>query len=396
MRSPSNIHTLSLSRLYKKIKKSINHRFMEAQQEGGSLSKRSSRSDQLTALFDSYRDLSFVLSNPREPDNPILYASESFYETTGYSPSEVIGKNCRFLQGSQTSRQAVGEIRDAIREQRMTSTCLLNYKKDGTPFWNAFHLEPVNDEHGITQFYLGVQCDVTGACSHLGVDVKDPGEFFQNILNTTNKRIDETVMELVDDVKKNSRQLHESGKACVAVDDSICTPLLGALGAIDHAFCLTDPNIKGNPMVYCSPGFLKLTGYSAKELIGKPCSMLQGGDCDEEEIDRIRKAIYSTPPRPVSAVLKNYTKTGESFWNAMYIAPVNCSAGTVKYFCGVQSKVTIGEHDICAMNGPECPDNRSIQDILRQKGVIGAVRVATRGLSDNGLVRKSIDASKYE
>lgn len=334
--------------------------------------------------LDIYHNISFVLSNPREPDNPILYASESFYRTTGYGPHEVIGKNCRFLQGSQTSRQAVGEIRDAIREQRMTSTCLLNYKKDGTPFWNAFHLEPVHDEHGVTQFYIGVQCDVTRACQSLmGADMKEMSNYFQGISDDTDKKMDEILLKLVDDVKVHAEQLHARGKMSVAVDESIPTPLLTGLGVIDHAFCLTDPNSKGNPMVYCSPGFLKLTGYSAKELLGKPCSMLQREDCDQQEVERIRRAIYSTPPKSVSAVLKNYTKKGEEFWNAMYIAPVNCSAGTVKYFCGVQSKVFVDEQDVCAMK-----HSVSLQTTLRQKGVLGAVRVATRGLSDNGLVRK--------
>ncbi len=338
-------------------------------------------------LLNSYHDISFVLSNPREPDNPILYASESFYRTTGYSPDEVIGKNCRFLQGGQTSRQAVGEIRDAIREQRMTSTCLLNYKKDGTPFWNAFHLEPVHDEHGVTQFYIGIQCDVTRACQALmGADVKDPSACFETILNDTNRKLDDMLLNLVDDVKAYAAELHGLGKMSVAVDESVPSPLLSGLGAIDHAFCLTDPNLPGNPMVYCSPGFLKLTGYSAKELIGKPCSMLQGKDCDQLEVERIRAAIYSTPPKPVSAVLKNYTKKGEGFWNAMYISPVNCSAGTVKYFCGVQSKVVLGAIE-------DVKNATSLQTVLRQKGVIGAVRVATRGLSDNGLVRKSTNQS---
>lgn len=358
---------------------------MESQEKRKEEANQDSSLPDHVTCFDSYHDISFVLSNPREPDNPILYASDSFYKTTGYSPSEVIGKNCRFLQGGQTSRQAVGEIRDAIREQRMTSTCLLNYKKDGTPFWNAFHLEPVHDEHGVTQFYIGIQCDVTRACQFLmGPDMQEPSSCFEAVLNVTNKKkMDELLTKLVGDVKAHAGELHRRGTMSVAVDESVPSPLLGGLGSIDHAFCLTDPNIRGNPMVYCSPGFLKLTGYSAPELIGKPCSMLQGEDCDQDEVDRIRAAIYSTPPKPVSAVLRNYTKKGEGFWNAMYIAPVNCSAGTVKYFCGVQSRVSVGARE-------DIKNSTSLQTMLRQKGVIGAVRVATRGLSDNGLVRKSV------
>jgi len=357
-------------------------------------SRGGSHLKEVEKAFESY-SLSFVLSNPREPDNPILYASENFYRTTGYTPKEVLGKNCRFLQGLHTSRQAVGEIRDAIREERETSTCLLNYKKDGTPFWNAFHLEPVKDEDGVTQFYIGIQCDVTGlfqsSMAGTGGEAMTREDAMHTVMMNA-KDNEEVAKRLVEDVKRYSDMLHERSKESVAIDGSVPTPLLTGLSTIDQSFCLTDPHKSGNPMVYCSPGFLKMTQYSAKELLGKPCSMLQGEDSDPEQIEKIRTAIYSDPPKPVSAVVKNYRKNGEGFLNAMYIAPVNCSAGTIKYFCGVQTEIK--EQDTGSAESSHSNDREGSHNpllLLRQKGVIGAVRVAARGLSDNGLHRRPND-----
>ena len=102
----------------------------------------------------------FVVADARARDYPIVHCSRGFTELTGYPPSEVLGRNCRFLQGPGTSRRKVAEIRDALREERGCHVCLLNYRRDGTPFWCLFHLAPVQ-EGGATALYIGVQTDVT-------------------------------------------------------------------------------------------------------------------------------------------------------------------------------------------------------------------------------------------
>src|SRR5262249_4541764 len=78
-----------------------------------------------------------LLADPGQPDTPIVYASPGFERLTGYSAAEVIGRNCRFLQGPHTDRDAVAQVREAIREGRPVSVELLNYRNDGTPFWNG-------------------------------------------------------------------------------------------------------------------------------------------------------------------------------------------------------------------------------------------------------------------
>ncbi|KAI5071421.1 hypothetical protein GOP47_0013672 [Adiantum capillus-veneris] len=101
----------------------------------------------------------FVITDPRLPDNPIIFASDSFLELTEYTREEIIGRNCRFLQGQDTDQKTVQKIRDAIREQREITVQLLNYTKTGKRFWNLFHLQPMRDQKGELQYFIGVQLD---------------------------------------------------------------------------------------------------------------------------------------------------------------------------------------------------------------------------------------------
>jgi PAS domain S-box-containing protein len=75
-----------------------------------------------------------VLTDPNLPANPIVFANRAFQDLTGYTEEEILGRNCRFLQGAHTDREAVAELRDAVSERRAVSVELLNYKRDGTPF----------------------------------------------------------------------------------------------------------------------------------------------------------------------------------------------------------------------------------------------------------------------
>lgn len=102
----------------------------------------------------------FVLSDPSLPDNPIVYASDGFCTMTGYKRHQVLGRNCRFLQGPDTDQSAVEIIRKGMKEGKDVSVCLLNYKADGSPFWNQFFLAALRDATGKVINYVGVQCEV--------------------------------------------------------------------------------------------------------------------------------------------------------------------------------------------------------------------------------------------
>ena len=103
----------------------------------------------------------FVISDPAIPDNPIVYASQGFLNLTGYRFDEVLGRNCRFLQGPETDPMTVDRIRKGIETGEDTTVVLLNYRKDGTTFWNQFFVAALRDGDGNIVNYLGVQCKVS-------------------------------------------------------------------------------------------------------------------------------------------------------------------------------------------------------------------------------------------
>nr|AML77279.1 putative LOV domain-containing protein [Sargassum vachellianum] len=112
----------------------------------------------MRALMESQQN--FTISDPSMPDNPIVYASQGFLNLTGYTIQNVIGRNCRFLQGPGTDPRAIDIVRRGVSEGRDTSVCLLNYKADGTPFWNQFFVAALRDDTGKIVNYVGVQCEV--------------------------------------------------------------------------------------------------------------------------------------------------------------------------------------------------------------------------------------------
>lgn len=102
-----------------------------------------------------------TLSDPDQPDNPIVYANAAFELITGYEQEEIIGRNCRFLQGDDREQPEIGRIREALRTQQPVTVTLRNYRKDGTRFYNRFSIRPLYDRAGRLIYYLGVQYDVT-------------------------------------------------------------------------------------------------------------------------------------------------------------------------------------------------------------------------------------------
>src|SRR5918994_680892 len=89
-----------------------------------------------------------VITDPRMPDDPIVYVNPAFERISGYPMDEVLGHNCRFLQGEDRDQPALDELRSALGEERESRVVLKNYRKDGTPFWNELYVSPIHDEEG--------------------------------------------------------------------------------------------------------------------------------------------------------------------------------------------------------------------------------------------------------
>ncbi|MBX3572941.1 MAG: PAS domain-containing protein [Mesorhizobium sp.] len=125
-----------------------------------SLHAEHGKGDPFAAAIRATR-MPMLITDPRQFDNPIVFANDAFLRLSGYAREEVVGRNCRFLQGPDTDPQAIEQIRDAIATRSDIAVDILNYKRDGTPFWNALFVSPVSNEDGELQFFFASQLDVT-------------------------------------------------------------------------------------------------------------------------------------------------------------------------------------------------------------------------------------------
>ncbi len=136
----------------------------DAQDAGERLVARHVREDPFAAAFKATR-MPMIVTDPNQNDNPIIFCNTAFEKLTGYSSREVVGRNCRFLQGEETNSETVGRIRDAIAAGSDIAVDILNYKKDGTSFWNALFLSPVRDDRDKIIYFFASQLDFTNVKS---------------------------------------------------------------------------------------------------------------------------------------------------------------------------------------------------------------------------------------
>ncbi|TYI80706.1 hypothetical protein E1A91_D05G106700v1 [Gossypium mustelinum] len=128
----------------------------------------------------------FVITDPRLPDNPIIFASDSFLELTEYSREEILGRNYRFLQGPETDPAIVRKIREAIDNQ-------------SEKFWNLFHLQPMRDQKGEVQYFIGVQLDGSARVDPLCNCIPDiAAQESEQLVKQTAENVDEAARELPD------------------------------------------------------------------------------------------------------------------------------------------------------------------------------------------------------
>ncbi|WP_347360104.1 PAS domain-containing protein [Rhizobium sp. Leaf383] len=102
-----------------------------------------------------------LITDPSKPDNPIVFVNDAFLRFTGYRRDEIIDRNCRFLQGPETNRADIQKVRDAIDNRYPIEIDVVNYKKNGEPFWNRLLISPVFDEEGKLTYFFASQLDVT-------------------------------------------------------------------------------------------------------------------------------------------------------------------------------------------------------------------------------------------
>ncbi|MBD8548371.1 histidine kinase famiy protein [Sphingomonas sp. CFBP 8760] len=102
-----------------------------------------------------------VVTDPHQPDNPIIFCNDAFSFMTGYAEHEIVGSNCRFLQGPETDREMIAQVRAAIEKREEVAVEVLNYRKNGSTFWNALFVSPVLDQAGNLLYFFGSQLDIS-------------------------------------------------------------------------------------------------------------------------------------------------------------------------------------------------------------------------------------------
>lgn len=227
--------------------------------------------------------IGITMANVDEPDEPLVYVNDGFVEVTGYSREEVLGRNCRFLQGEATRDEPVAELRSAIDAERSATVELRNYRKDGSMFWNRVSVVPIESHSGEVTHYLGFQQDIT--------DTK----LFEH---------EKTLFEKQAEVS-------------------------------DQAIFITDKN---GIIEYVNPAFERTTGYSAEEAIGQTPRILKSGHHDD--------ALYADLWETITAgdiwesELTNERKDGELYEVKQTIVPITDDSGAVTHFAAIESDIT--------------------------------------------------------
>uniref|UniRef100_A0A126X039 non-specific serine/threonine protein kinase n=1 Tax=Trebouxia arboricola TaxID=53268 RepID=A0A126X039_9CHLO len=331
---------------------------------------------QLTKVLAGLRH-TFVVADATLPDCPLVYASDGFLQMTGYTAEEVLGHNCRFLQGEGTDPKEVVTLREAVKYGNACSVRLLNYRKDGTPFWNLLTMTPIKTEDGTVSKFVGVQVDVTSKtegkafADSTGVPllVKYDTRLRENVA----KGINDNVISKVQEAEEKQRSVIGKRMTAPKAFPRVALDLATTVERIQQNFVICDPNLPDCPIVFASDGFIELTEYPRHEVLGRNCRFLQGQDTDEQAVKDIRHAIQEASETTVR--LLNYKKSGKAFWNMFTLAPMADVDGTARFLIGVQVDVTAVEEalpeSLKATNaGPQVPKGaaNAISAAIQQLG----------------------------
>lgn len=215
-------------------------------------------------------------------DEPLIYVNDGFVELTGYSRNEALGRNCRFLQGDETSEEITAKIRAAIDDRNPVTAELRNYRKDGSMFWNRLSIRPIEDDGTVTHF-LGFQEDIS------------------------------------------DRKLYEQERSLFELQAD----------AIEQAVFITDAE---GTIEYVNPAFERMTGYSASEAVGRNPRILKSDQQEEAFYRELWETI--TAGDVWEAELVNQRKSGERYRVEQKIVPITDERDEITHFVAIEEDIT--------------------------------------------------------
>jgi PAS domain S-box-containing protein len=227
--------------------------------------------------------IGITIDDAAHDDEQVVYVNDGFCGLTGYEREDILGRNCRFLQGKETDDATVAEIRQAIDAEEPITTEIRNYRKDGTMFWNRLTITPIEDETGTVTHYLGFQEDIS------------------------------------------ERKVFEQEKALFEMQAD----------ATEQAVFITDA---AGTIEYVNPAFERTTGYSADEAIGENPRLLKSDQQDEAFYRELWETI--TAGEVWEAELTNRRKSGEVYQTTQKIIPVTKPDGAITHFVAIEEDIT--------------------------------------------------------
>ena len=230
-----------------------------------------------------------LITDPNQPDNPIVYVNPAFESMTGYASEEVLGKNCRFLQGTDYDQPALQELRSALGEVRPCTVVLRNYRKDGALFYNKLSISPVRDEEGSLTGFIGVQENVT-------------------------------------ERRRAEEELHASLKE-----------LADLKFALDESAIVAFTDQRGR-ITYVNDRFCEISKYSRDELIGQDHRIINSKYHPREFIRNLWRTIAQG--RVWRGELRNRAKDGSIYWVDTTIVPFLNERGKPYQYVAIRSEIT--------------------------------------------------------
>ncbi|MFB2876273.1 PAS domain S-box protein [Floridanema aerugineum] len=242
-----------------------------------------------------------VITDASGPNLPVIYCNPAFEKTTGYTAEEIIGKNCRLLQGKDTDPNAIKQIRQAIRQGEECCVIVKNYRKDGTAFWNELTISPVQDADGKITHFIGIQNDITKR--------KEAEDSLQKAYEELEKRVDERTATLKQINEKLQLEIADRQKIEAALRESEARfRAIFERAAIGIALV----NMEEKPVV-SNTALQNILGYSNEELRQKTFSDFTYPDDRDKNQELYQKMILGELDH-YQMEKRFYHKNGQIVW----------------------------------------------------------------------------------